>query len=587
MSLLSRLRAPEHCGTQPRHCQSGWTVSTPTSDVVRAAIYVRVSTDEQAERGTSLDDQIRRCEAYCVAHGWTVVATHREEGVSGSLASRPELDQLMRSARRGEIDAIVVAKLDRWGRSMRHLSAALGDLDDLHVGFASVAESIDSSTASGRLLRNVLGAIAEFEREVIIERTSSGLRAVARDGWWPGGPPPYGYRVVPDAGRSRLVLDSREAANIGLAVECLVDRRLTTWQTAAELNALGSPPRRASRWTGHNVRRLLLDARGLSGQWPYRWTGRARTTAADEIVIEIPAILTADRHQLLKAALARTSTGPGATARKTSYLLVGRIQSECGGSMHGISRRDRNTRVYRCTNDRYEAAVRCRCRRCEAPSLEATVWAEVAAVLLSPKRLFALADAATAVRPEVEAAEDNDLGAIDRRIRRLEIGIGSTIASLVRRGVDVGAIAAATAELESDLARLRERRTTIEGWQVVTRENADRLQRLATLASRAEEVLAEPTPEVQRRVLDLLDVHVRITATIPCTACNGKGFVSAGVEPGTRRRGATGIACPVCRRYRFIPAVEIRGVVPDATSLDLRPDETSAARYPFRVLSAG
>jgi len=557
-----------------------------SSDTVRAAIYARVSTDEQAEHGTSLDGQVRRCEAYCVAQGWTVVATHREEGVSGTLASRPELDQLMRSAKRHELDAIVVAKLDRWGRSMRHLSAVLGDLDDLHVRFASVAEAIDSSTPSGRLLRNVLGAIAEFEREAIIERTSSGLRAVARGGWWPGGPPPYGYRVKRDTARSRLIIDDSEEAVIALAVECLVDRRMTPWQTAVELNLLGYAPRRSPRWTYHNLRRILLDGRGLSGRWPYRRTGRAYGSSGEEIVVEIPAILTVERHQLLNAALARKRGGPGATAHKTSYLLVGRIRSECGATMHGVSRRDRDTRTYHCNRDRAEAYERCACRRCDASSLEAAVWSEVVAVLTDPERLYSLAHTAMEARPDVEADENDDLGAIDRRIRRLETGLGSTVAGLVRRGMDVAVIDAATAELEADLARLHKHRATVEGWQIATRDKADRMQRLWGLARRAEEVLADPSPEVQRRVLELLDVRVRITACVPCEACAGKGLVSAGFDPGTRSRGATGVACPACRRHRFIPVIEITGVVPDATSLDPGSGDPSAANYPFHVVAA-
>ncbi len=123
----------------------------PQSATVRAAIYARVSTDGQVESGTSLDEQVRRCRAYCEAQGWSVVAEYREEGVSGTKASRPQLDCLMRSARGRELDAIVVAKLDRWGRSMRHLCDALGELDDVGVRFASVAEAVDSSTPAGRL----------------------------------------------------------------------------------------------------------------------------------------------------------------------------------------------------------------------------------------------------------------------------------------------------------------------------------------------------------------------------------------------------------------------------------------------------
>lgn len=560
---------------------------TPNGGTVRAAIYARVSTDEQAESGTSLDDQVRRCEAYCAAQGWTVIAVYREEGVSGTRASRPELDQLMCRAKRCELDAIVVAKLDRWGRSMRHLCAALGDLDDWRVRFASVAEAIDSSTPSGRLLRNVLGAIAEFEREAIIERTSSGLRAVARGGWWPGGPPPYGYRVEPDGNRSRLVIDDCEAAIIHTMVECLVDRRMTTWQTAEELNVLGHKPRRALRWTHHNLRRLLLDARGLSGHWPYRRKGRSSDISGEEIILEIPPILSAERHTMLRFALSATSTGPGATARKTSYLLVGRIRSVCGGSMHGVHRQDRDTRAYRCKNDRAEALERCECRRCDADSVEGVVWAEVVEVLTNPHRLLALAQVAMDARSSVEAVEDTDLIAIGRRIRKLENGLGSTVAELVRRGMDAAVINAATSELEADLARLREHRSTLAAWREASRDSADRMQRLWNLAQRAEQVLGEPSQEVQRRILDLLDVKVRVVGWQPCEACNGKGFVDAGFAPRTRGRGATGVVCPSCRRHRFVPMIEIAGVVPDASSLDAARSDPTAANYPFQIVAAG
>ena len=493
----------------------------------------------------------------------------------------------MRSARRGELDAIVVAKLDRWGRSMRHLSAALGDLDDWRIRFASVAEAIDSSTPSGRLLRNVLGAIAEFEREAIIERTSSGLRAVARGGWWPGGPPPYGYQIERVNNRSRLVINDREADVIRTAIVCIVDRRMTTWQTAAELNTLGLQPRRAARWTHHNLRRMLVDARGLSGRWPYSRTGRTYGLSGEEIVLEVPPILTLERHEALKAALAQTSTGPGATARKASYLLVGRIQSACGGSMHGTCRPDRNTRVYRCTNSRVEAYERCSCRRCHASSLEGVVWAEVVSVLTSPERLLALAETALTARPYLEANEDDDLAALDRRIRRIENALGAKVAELLRRGMDVAVVNVATSELESELARLNEHRSLVTAWHNASRDQSDRLQRLWRLAQHAEEVLADADPALQRRVLDLLDVRVRVTGWERCEACDGRGFVPAGFQPGTRSSGATGVSCPTCKRHRFVPVIEISGVVPETSSLDSGTRDPAAVVYPFRVTAAG
>ncbi len=558
-------------------------MSEQSSETTNAAIYARVSTDGQAEHGTSLDEQVRRCKAYCESQGWAVTSVYREEGVSGSAASRPQLDRLLQCAHRHELDAIVVAKLDRWGRSMRHLTAALGDLDDLGIRFASVGEAIDSSTPSGRLLRNVLGAIAEFEREAIIERTTSGLRAVARGGSWPGGPAPYGYRIEREGNRSRLTIDDSEATMIRHAIECLVDKQLSTWQTALELNALGLTPRRSPRWTHNNLRTMLLNAVGLSGHWPYRRSRDTDAPSGQEIIVEIPPIISEERHEELNRALRATSRGPGSTARKNSYLLVGRIRSACGGTMQGVSRSDRGTRAYRCANDRPEALDRCDCRRCEADALENTVWDEVVRLLTNPARLNDLARVALDSRPAAEAIETEDLAAVDRRIARLENGLASTIADLVRQGMDATAIRAASHELENDLLRVRERRATVAAWQASAREKAGRMERLLSLSKRAAEALTAPDPELRRRVLDLLDLRVRVKDWVVCDECEGRGFVSSMHSPRTRSRGATGIICPACSRYRFIPMVDIDGVIPDTSGLDEVQPATDAARFPFKI----
>src|SRR5687767_8711401 len=170
-------------------------VSTESSVTTRAALYARVSTDEQARDGTSLDNQRQQCAALIAARGWVLVDEFIDEGVSGAKGSRPALDLLMAAARARMIDAIVVTKLDRFGRSSRHLENALGDLGDLDVRFVSLGESFDSSTSAGRLMRTMLGGFAQFERDRIRDRMMDGQRQVATAGYWPGGPPPYGFRV--------------------------------------------------------------------------------------------------------------------------------------------------------------------------------------------------------------------------------------------------------------------------------------------------------------------------------------------------------------------------------------------------------
>jgi DNA invertase Pin-like site-specific DNA recombinase len=201
---------------------------------IRAGIYARVSTAEQVD-GTSLGTQVDRCRAHAIAQGWEVVSEWIDEGVSGAKASRPALDRLLRGVRASEVDVVVVAKLDRIGRSMRHLAALLGELDDRGIALVSVSESFDSSTPAGRLQRNMLGSFAEFEREQIRERSLAGLEASVRQGRWAGGPPPFGFKRQ----GHQLVIDEREAETLRLAIRLFVEQRMTMGQVASELNARG------------------------------------------------------------------------------------------------------------------------------------------------------------------------------------------------------------------------------------------------------------------------------------------------------------------------------------------------------------
>ncbi len=235
---------------------------------IRAAYYGRVSTDGQVE-GTSLDGQRERCLAEIKRKGWVLAGEYVDEGVSGAKGNRPQLDRLMADCHAKEVQAVVVAKLDRFGRSMRHLARLLGELDDLEVAFVSVAEAFDSSTSSGRLQRNILSSFADFERDQIRERTTAGKMAVLEKGGWWGGPP-YGYKLVerPQDKHKELAIDDREAEMLRLAVGLIVDEGKGTGEAAKVLNALGYLPRRAKGWTYVTLRRMLRDAR-ITGDWSF------------------------------------------------------------------------------------------------------------------------------------------------------------------------------------------------------------------------------------------------------------------------------------------------------------------------------
>ena len=144
---------------------------------MRAAIYTRVSTlDQHAE------NQLPDLQQFAAARGWTIVQTYTDHGISGSKERRPGLDALLRDARRRRFDVLLVWRLDRLGRSLRHLVTLLDDLQHLGVAFVALNQAIDTTTPAGRLQMHLLAAFAEYERASIQERVRAGLARVRAKG---------------------------------------------------------------------------------------------------------------------------------------------------------------------------------------------------------------------------------------------------------------------------------------------------------------------------------------------------------------------------------------------------------------------
>jgi DNA invertase Pin-like site-specific DNA recombinase len=140
---------------------------------MRVAIYARVST---ANNGQDPMVQVRELREYCERRGWTVAGEFVDVGISGTKDKRPELDRLMADAHRRRFDCVVVWKFDRFARSVSHLLRALENFRALGIEFVSFSEQMDTSTPAGKLVFTVLGAVAELERSLIVERVKAGLR---------------------------------------------------------------------------------------------------------------------------------------------------------------------------------------------------------------------------------------------------------------------------------------------------------------------------------------------------------------------------------------------------------------------------
>ncbi len=138
---------------------------------MNVAIYARVSTEEQ-----NADNQVKLCREYCQRAGHTVFKVYQDDGISGMRESRPAFDELLKDMRQYRFNCIMVTKLDRIGRSLRHVLSLFEEFTRKGVHFIAVTQNIDTESPAGKFQMQMLGAFAEYERNIISERTKEGLK---------------------------------------------------------------------------------------------------------------------------------------------------------------------------------------------------------------------------------------------------------------------------------------------------------------------------------------------------------------------------------------------------------------------------
>lgn len=221
--------------------------------MTRAVAYIRVSTDKQADQGVSLEAQRAKLQAYAALYELELVDVVLDAGASAKTLNRPGLQRALGMLDAGEADALLVAKLDRLTRSVRDLDALItGWFGAERFALLSVSEQIDTRSAAGRLVLNILASVSQWEREAIGERTATALRHKAARGERVG-QVPFGWRVGPDG--VQLDEDPDEQRALTLIGE-LRARGLSIRAIAAELEARAVKPR-GKRWHPTTVARIL------------------------------------------------------------------------------------------------------------------------------------------------------------------------------------------------------------------------------------------------------------------------------------------------------------------------------------------
>ena len=249
--------------------------------VLRVATYTRRSTDDEHQPYT-IEAQTQRLSAYVDSQpGWRITAAFTDDA-SGATLERPGLTTALAAARRGEYDLLLVYRLDRFSRRIRDLATLMDDLDAAGVHFRSATEPFDTTSAAGRLFVQMLGAFAEFEREVIIDRVINGMERKAANGEWTHGPRPYGYLL--DRETHRLVPHPDEQNVVRDIFTLYASTRVGTRAIAEQVNAQGKRTRKNKPWSGPTIGRMLasrlyLGEVGFATSRPSTPTPRSSTSS--------------------------------------------------------------------------------------------------------------------------------------------------------------------------------------------------------------------------------------------------------------------------------------------------------------------
>ena len=346
-----------------------------------------------------------------------------------------------------------------------------------------------------------------------------------------------------------MEINEEEATNLREIISLVVDERCSLSETARILNARGIQTREGKDWLPSRIWTLLRGMTPLCGVYDYLPPdGRRKTTTyagagtGGMFTIEVPRLIGDQRKRALDRALLRIGTGE---KRATHDYLLSGMESPCGSHYRG--KLAHNKYRYRC------AEIGCGCPTVSA-SVEDAIWREVATLLSDSNRLNTLLAQFQKAGAGRKAVAAESVKSIDARIRKLERSLATEVKKYLKAGVAADAVRQATSEVQSEIEQLRIYRARLVAHAKKTKAGINNSHGWLP------DKLEHATTDERRAIISLLQIAVRITEFSTCSRCNGSGTVSGISQSGKR----TGVICPGCEGLRYIPIVELHGVIPES-----------------------
>lgn len=294
---------------------------------MKAALYVRVSTEEQATEGYSISAQTQRLKAYCVAQDWSISGIYIDEGISAKDMNRPKLQEMVKDIEKGKVDCVLVYRLDRLTRSVLDLYELLGIFEKYGCKFKSATEVYDTTTAMGRLFITIVAALAQWERENTGERIRMGLQEKVRQGKYAAIQRPIGYDL--DYSTGELTINPKEAKTVKLIINKYLSG-MGSNRVARYLNERNILTRNNNKWTDNTIMKVLKNP-------IYMGTIRWNKDKEEPLFVEdsVPPIIDKDTFlEIQKTIDRRRHMSPKQVS--SCYIFSGPLKCKsCGRSLSG------------------------------------------------------------------------------------------------------------------------------------------------------------------------------------------------------------------------------------------------------------
>ena len=477
---------------------------------IRCAIYTRKSTNEGLDQEfNSLDAQRESAESFIKSQrdeGWMCMPERYDDGgFSGGNTDRPALKRLMADVEAGKIDCIVVYKVDRLSRSLLDFTRLMETLDRQDVSFVSVTQHFNTTSSMGRLTLNILLSFAQFEREIISERTRDKIAAARRKGKWTGGVPPLGYDVAPEGGK--LLVNEPEASQVR-SIFGLYLKHQSLIETVKELDRRGWTTK---SWTTRKGREHI--GRPFSKGSLFKlltnvlYTGKM-TLGRETFEGEHSAVVDARLFRQAQALLRRNGRSGGKHVRgRFGALLKGLVHCvpcDCSMSHSHTTRKSKGAtkryRYYVCLNAQKRGWHNCPSKSVPSAELETFVVDQIRCIGRDSTLLEETVRQAHALARQQLAELEAEKNRLEQELVRLDAGLRR----LAAKGHAMNGAADEVAELQERI-QADERRANELSEEIgqLRRETIDERE-LASALALFDPVWDTLAPREQRRVLQLL-----------------------------------------------------------------------------------